>query len=153
MSTTARCRCGGSRTQHTGDEGCWGPCCVNLPESERCATFEEGSTPEPRPRETRRLTRNEKAGAEERAEIVSRMRAGSRRKEVYEAIRLRAHHGLTDDELRDVTGRSVEALVATRNTLVDDGLIRESDERRTNLYGTPVPVWVAVGLPTEGRAR
>jgi hypothetical protein len=69
-------------------------------------------------------------------------RYGTRRREVFDLIHKSADRGMTDDELEDVSGRSHQTVSATRNTLMNDGLIADSGQRRPTRYGNEAIVWV-----------
>lgn len=58
--------------------------------------------------------------------------------------------GLTDDELETLTCRSHQSLSATRNTLMNDGLIVDGSHRRPTRYGNMAIAWVAAGVE-QGR--
>ena len=153
--------CGHSRVQHRPAEpddepGCWGRSCIEGPPEARCAEFAETK---PRARRTPDVDRevapvgNEHPDTAQIAASIARLRAGTRRKEAFDAIRLKGLQGLTDDELEALTGRSHQSLSATRNTLMNDGLIVDSGHRRPTRYGSMAIVWVVPGLETSDLAN
>lgn len=67
------------------------------------------------------------------------LKAGTRRKEVFDLIV--QHDGLTDDEIETITGYTHQSASATRNSLMRDGYVWDSGERRVNRRGNPSIVW------------
>lgn len=144
MANAVNCQCGGSRTQHLGDDdGCWGRCCIDLPPLARCQTFVE-AVPAPRGRaESKPLASSRDTS--EIASTVARLKAGTRRHEAFSLIQAAGARGLTDDELESNSGRSHQTMSATRNSLLADGVIVDSGQRRPTRYGNPAIAWVVAG--------
>ena len=69
-------------------------------------------------------------------------KSGTRRREILYLID--SKQGLTDDELEEITGWSHQATSASRNSLMRDGFITDSGERRVNRHGNPAIVWRVV---------
>lgn len=67
------------------------------------------------------------------------LKAGTRRKEVFDLIV--QYDGLTDDEIETITGYTHQSASATRNSLMRDGYVWDSGERRVNRRGNPSIVW------------
>lgn len=67
------------------------------------------------------------------------LKAGTRRKEVFDLIV--QHGGLTDDEIETITGYAHQSASAARNSLMRDGYVWDSGERRVNRLGNPSIVW------------
>lgn len=140
--------CGGGLAQHSlelDEEGCWCRSCMKAQEAggDRCKVFVV-SRRKPVDRAVAPVGHAHPETAQTAA-LIARLRAGSRRKEAFDVIRNAGVRGLTDDEMEGVTGRSHQALSATRNTLMNDGLIVDSGQRRPTRYGHPAIAWCAVG--------
>jgi hypothetical protein len=87
------------------------------------------------------------------AAALTAPRAGSLRAEIVGLI-AGARHGLTDDELERITGRTHQSVSASRNGLAADGWVRALTDRgtpvtRTTRTGSDAQAWV---LTQEGRA-
>lgn len=67
------------------------------------------------------------------------LKAGTRRKEILDLIV--AHEGLTDDDIERLTGWSHQSASASRNSLMRDGFIMDSGQRRRNRQGNLSIVW------------
>jgi len=79
-------------------------------------------------------------------------RAGTKRALIYDLII--EHDGLTDDEIEVITGFLHQSASATRNSLMNDGWIKDSGERRKNRNGNMAIVWVNDDSPlTEGTPK
>jgi hypothetical protein len=147
-----RCGCGGTRAQHLTppgeiDDGCWCPRCLQRPNEDRCRSYDPVlSVDLDRPGVRVGHAHPETA---KRAAGIASLRAGSRRKEVYDAIQRTLHRGFTDDEMETALGRSHQTLSATRNSLMNDGLIVDSGQRRRTKWGNDAIVWVVAGLPPK----
>lgn len=146
--------CGGSRTQHNGDnDGCWCAACMSVIQPrERCQEYRPGKdTWQPGQQEQKPLPENvvpfvgRKNGQTSLAmqrKMLPRM--GSLRRQVYDLIMLKK--GLTDDEIEQITMKSHQAVSAARNTLMNDGLVEDSGQRRKTRYDNEAIVWVAVPI-------
>jgi hypothetical protein len=67
-------------------------------------------------------------------------KSGTRRKEIFDLI-CDAPTGLTDDEIEILTGLTHQSASGSRNSLMCDGLIVDSGERRENRRGNSSIVW------------
>lgn len=144
-TTVTRCGvCKGTKTQHLvlgGDEeGCWCPRCLQRDPADRCYTF----AAEDRPPVDRQVSRT---GSWHPATAVlagerAALRAGSLRKVMYDALR-RTTEGMTDDEMEALLVKSHQTVSAARNTLMNDGWVRDSGRRRLTKWGNPAIVWEA----------
>lgn len=67
------------------------------------------------------------------------LKAGTRRKEVFDLIV--RYDGLTDDEIETITRTTHQSASATRNSLMRDGYVWDSGERRANRQGNLSIVW------------
>ena len=131
--------CRGSETQHRLDpDGCWCQRCMAAPE--RCRNFVVDQGPPPTTRKTRRLAAQPETSR--LAYRVAQLRTGSRRKEQWTIIHHAGADGCTDDEVEQITGRSHQSVSATRNSLMEDGLVVDSGMRRKTRYGNDAIVWV-----------
>jgi hypothetical protein len=70
------------------------------------------------------------------------LKSGTRRKEIFDLIAER-EFGLTDDEIEVLTGLTHQSASGLRNSLMRDGLIVDSGERRKNRRGNSSIVWKA----------
>lgn len=154
-------KCGGTRTQHLtspGDpvEGCWCPRCLQIPEwQERCQEFDAAVKP-PVKRIDRPVVRtgHQHPETSELAGLQARLQAGTRRRQVFDCIARSMSTGMTDDEIERMMGKSHQTISATRNTLMNDGLIVDSGQRRRTQFGNQAIVWVTWGqkIHDDGRA-
>lgn len=121
--------CGGGPAHHSGmdNEGCWCPACLESPVIERCHSYR--SMPLVTPKRARVSS------------AKSLPRVGSKRRAVYDFIVKK--HGCSDDELEYLTGWSHQSVSAARNSLMEEGLVRDIGERRPNRNGHPAIVWFA----------
>ena len=69
-------------------------------------------------------------------------RSGTQRLRVYELIK--SHGGLTDYEIEEFTGMTHQSASAARNSLMNDGFIIATDERRLTQTGNKAIVWKVV---------
>lgn len=144
--TRILCQCGGGPAQHNVDlaeEGCWCPKCLQRPEADRCRQWQPMEVAKTPPKVNRNVApagKRHPASALEAAR-KARPRAGTRRYEVFKLIEKAGTNGLTDDELESLTGRSHQAVSATRNTLMNDGLIEESGHKRRTQWGNLAIAW------------
>lgn len=69
-------------------------------------------------------------------------RSGSVRRLVYETIKSTKYIGITDYELEKRLGGKHQTISASRRSLVLDGFIKDSGERRNNEQGNECIVWV-----------
>jgi hypothetical protein len=77
-------------------------------------------------------------------------KSGSLRKKVYDAILDSGSNGLTDDEIETFLARSHQSASGARNTLMNDGWVVDSGQRRETRYGNPAIAWIAVtSLPVQ----
>lgn len=67
---------------------------------------------------------------------------GTIRAQIMESIGRLKDAGATDDDLEVILGRSHQSVSAARNSLVRDGWLRDSGERRKNRWGNRAIVWV-----------
>lgn len=65
---------------------------------------------------------------------------GTRRKEIHDLI-VNSPDGMTDDEIEIATGYTHQSASGTRNSLMRDGFIWDSGERRKNRRGNLSIVW------------
>lgn len=148
---TSRCgTCLGTVAQHSPiepDEGCWCPRCLTKEIPDRCRTFVAAKPDRPRPKVDRPVAPVGHAhpATATVAAAAARLRAGTRRKETYDAIHRAGARGMTDDELETLLGRSHQSVSATRNTLMADGLIADSGHRRRTKWGNQAIVWTVAG--------
>jgi hypothetical protein len=70
------------------------------------------------------------------------LKSGTRRKEIFDLISNHSN-GLTDDEIEILTGLTHQSASGLRNSLMRDGLIVDSGERRKNRRGNSSIVWKA----------
>lgn len=137
------CVCGGGKVQHTlDDEGCWCPRCLQGKFEDRCKEFREAEAPV-KPKVDRRVAPvgHRHPETAKTAARRSMPKAGTRRGEVYRLIQRAGEQGLTDDELEYKTGKSHQSVSATRNTLMNDGLIEASGFRRRTRWGNDAIAW------------
>lgn len=136
------CVCGGSAVQHTTiddvDEGCWGTCCVEKAQVDRCHEYRPRATTTTRVRAKPVGT----AQGTSLADAIGSLKQGTTRKAVFDIIRNRGEHGATDDEVEAIMGRSHQTVSAARNTLSSDGLILATTKKRNTRYGQPATVWI-----------
>lgn len=135
------CGCGGSNTHHTIEESCWCRSCLKMPEERRCKAFDPVGrvvkVDDPKVRVGHAHPATAHAAAEK-----ALPRSGSRRRSIYDWVAKK--HGCTDDELEFLMGWSHQTVSAARNSLMEDGLVVDSGERRNTRHGNPAIVWVAV---------
>ena len=139
--------CQGSRAQHLNDDdGCWCPRCMKTGAS-RCREFVPQEVhSDGRPKVNRKVApvgHRHPSTAHEAAR-KAKPSSGTRRYTVYrliEAAGTTLRQGMTDDELEAATGRSHQSVSATRNTLMNDGLIEDSGLRRRTQWGNDAIVW------------
>lgn len=84
-----------------------------------------------------------------RAQETSRIAAqkalpnsGTKRRIIFELIKDSAMFGLCDHELEVKTGWLHQSASAARNTLMKDGWILDSGQRRNTAQGNPAIVWI-----------
>lgn len=84
-----------------------------------------------------------------RAQPTSRLAAaralphsGTKRRMIYELIKESSMFGLCDHELEEKTGWLHQSASAARNTLMKDGWITDSGQRRNTQQGNPAIVWI-----------
>jgi hypothetical protein len=68
-------------------------------------------------------------------------RSGTKRRTIYELIR--QNEGLTDDEIEKLTGYTHQSASSSRNSLMNDGFVYASEERRRTRQGQKAIVWKA----------
>lgn len=68
------------------------------------------------------------------------LKVGTRRKEIYDLI-VTSPDGMTDDEIEIATGYTHQSASGARNSLMRDGFIWDSGERRKNRRGNLSIVW------------
>lgn len=68
------------------------------------------------------------------------LKVGTRRKEIHDLI-VNSPNGMTDDEIEIATGYTHQSASGTRNSLMRDGFIWDSGERRKNRRGNLSIVW------------
>lgn len=69
-------------------------------------------------------------------------RTGTKRKTVYDLIRLEGARGLCDHEIEQITGWLHQSASSIRNGLMNDGWIMDSGQRRKTPQGNGAIVWV-----------
>lgn len=69
-------------------------------------------------------------------------RAATKRRIAYDLIRAAGEQGMTDDELEQRTGWAHQSASACRNSLMHDGWITDSGQRRPTRYGNDAICWV-----------
>lgn len=142
-----RCVCGGAKIHHENDEDgrCWCPTCISGTFEDRCVDWRPVAVEKPVKRNVTRTGHAHPETSHHAAEIVL-PRTGTLRHTLYRAI-LQAtstpKRGMTDGDLEDLTGRKHESVSASRNTLMNDGLIRDSGLRRLTDSGSTAIVWEA----------
>ena len=82
------------------------------------------------------------------AAIDIQLKAGTLRASVYEAIALAGGAGLTDEQIGQQTRMSGDTVRPRRIELVQQGLVRDSGQRRDTASGRQAVVWVCVGGAT-----
>jgi hypothetical protein len=108
-------------------------------EQRRCSRDRYDPPPERAPRV--RATAPETSHA---AAKVAALREGTQKKTMWRLFVQAGERGYTDDELEQTLARSHQSVSATRNGLMNDGLIVDSGQRRKTRYGNEAIVWVAV---------
>ena len=78
----------------------------------------------------------------DRAEAIARLRDGTIKAQMFRLWQVRGAEGYTDDEMETVIGKPHQTVSATRNALVNEGLVVDGGERRPTRYGVPAIVWV-----------
>ena len=71
------------------------------------------------------------------------MRSGTKRKRVYDLIYSHGSDGLCDHEIEFITGWLHQSASSIRNSLMNDGWIKDSGKRRKTPQGNGAIVWVA----------
>jgi hypothetical protein len=69
-------------------------------------------------------------------------RTGTKRKTVYDLIRLEGARGLCDHEIEQITGWLHQSASSIRNGLMNDGWIMDSGQKRKTPQGNGAIVWV-----------
>lgn len=69
-------------------------------------------------------------------------RTGTKRKTVYDLIRLEGARGLCDHEIEQITGWLHQSASSIRNGLMNDGWIMDSGQRRKTPQGNGAIVWI-----------
>lgn len=151
--TKAKVKCGtcqGSRAQHQNDEdGCWCPRCL-MRGAARCQEFVPQEVhSDGRPKVNRKVAPvgHKHPSTAHEAARKAMPRSGTRRFTVYRLIEQAGttnRVGMTDDELEKATAKSHQSVSATRNTLMNDGLIEDSGLRRRTQWGNEAIVWKVV---------
>lgn len=137
--------CGGTRTQHAGDERCWCTRCLAVPLARRCEAYVDGHGADAGPLATPD-TPASYVGAQH-PDTARRMaaetlpRTGTLRRAVYDLVAAAGHRGMSDDDLEVATGRTHQSVSGARNTLARDLLVVDSGARRDNRHGNPAIVW------------
>lgn len=88
-------------------------------------------------------TRHDAPETSHLAAAAEKMRVGSTRYDIYRCILLKTTEGLTDEELEGILGKKHQTVSAARNTLMNDGLIVDSGQRRKTTSGHEAIVWVS----------
>jgi hypothetical protein len=76
-------------------------------------------------------------------------RSGTKNAHLYDLFCQAGDDGLTDDEIETVTGWSHQSASASRNLLMNRGLLTDSGERRKNRRGLDVIVWKVLSPPSK----
>lgn len=140
--TAGRCAdCGGTRTQHTGDERCWCVRCLAVPLARRCEAYVDGHGPLATPDTPTAYVGGAHPDTARRMAAATLPRTGTLRRAVYDLIVAAGSRGMSDDDLEVATGRTHQSVSGARNTLAADALIVDSGARRDNRYSNPVIVW------------
>lgn len=73
-------------------------------------------------------------------------KSGTKKKIVYDLILNAGLNGLCDYEIEELTGYRHESASAIRNTLMNDGWIKNSGKCRTTPQGNPAIVWICIDV-------
>lgn len=71
-------------------------------------------------------------------------RTGTKRKELFDLIQGAGARGLCDHEIEQITGWHTNTSRSTRNSLMRDGWIMDSKQRRNTPQGNGAIVWIAM---------
>jgi hypothetical protein len=69
--------------------------------------------------------------------------AGTQRRMVYDALRLKGEYGMCDHEIEIEVGLRIPSVCAARNSLMNDGWVYDSGRRRKTPQGHDAIVWLA----------
>ena len=78
------------------------------------------------------------------------LRSGTKKKTIYELILKSGEYGLCDHELEQITGWSHQTVSASRNNLMNDSWIIDSNQRRNTPQGNPAIAWISRDSLTTG---
>lgn len=71
-------------------------------------------------------------------------KSGTKRRDVWDTIHRQGDHGATDDEVEKMLEGLHQTVSATRNSLMHDGWVFDSGQRRPTRSGRAAIVWVAI---------